>query len=1140
MPANVPDYTGPDNQPKTSSLARQGRTIDEVSGLKSARQSEIERRALLLDPPIQPSTLHHMSSFQAAIQLISPLDDRAWKLLEPKILAQKAEAEREETENAISVKQENDATGRLEVTLASTKEARNLIDKSWEDVQAPVRTRIASYADALIRDSWNKGEGVSKDNCSRFASDVLTYVRRRFYAQVAEGADMARRQNEEIPADAPEGPYTQKLTLENMKWVFDTKVRPLTEPLKKELFFCNGCENNSRAYGFEGVIQHYAAKHTSALSLGSVVVHWRAEWPAKPPFTSQPRTQSDPYHISGSHPFPPPMGSAPPFTFNGYQGPEGMSNMPPPHTQAFPPLGEAYDPSTYVDYYPPPPAYPYPADYATPSGYPPPQSFQTQPAPAPAPIPYPSYPPGLPPPPQSQQPLAPEYYSSHPAPNYPPQQPATAQPQDQGFTYPPPSQYHYSSGLSQGNGQINYATHPSQEYLDNYQNKLEDIAINSREVWNTTAHTKELPGSVRVFVTIYHTAKRFRARFSESPSLELFNDGLSNHKDMRPVRNINALLCKACHFGLGNAPYLEPERKTFSLPQLVNHFQSKHIEPVQLLGAASHLLDWTVDMVLLPDPPVLAKIPRIADSDSQKHYLFAEAFPQLFQQHTTPTAAPYYQIQPPHQPAPSYPGSYPPIPIDGDGLDYSQQPLLQPLNGHVPLDATNGGGQAIAPPQTHQPSDYQTDTQHGRTADHSRNSKHSIENNGILNREPGRKKKKKSKRARQKSRQAIARLEHHPVKEEEKEEATGVEAGEAEEEEKAREEEIKAMWAADRTEAAHAYISPSQPKANGTLEQPEPAEISPSRTQPLSRTKTPDVSSQPISSRRDSPLQEEPSLLDALEMHLKQDQSRSVPDRGRHSSSSEVIYSSDKDLSTARAAPVDPEKFLAYPPSTNNRSSSPPRVQYRQPPRETEGYRKRSPLPSQFKPRYLSRPPPEDLVEEVRYERLPQPAPGQYDQYEPIVHQSGFYSRSESVRQEENIIYETPPSTRRMYLRSYHDNSPPPPPSRAPVEAYEIVRVADAQGSYYIRRPARRDQEFRYAYEDEMSPLRRGSEPSYQGYERAYSRGSAHPPSSFEPTDEPLLSRIARPDYLPIDDEYDPRFPAAPPGGAPAGQVRYQ
>src|SRR5205814_2275482 len=104
-----------------------------------------------------------------------------------------------------------------------------------------------------------------------------------------------------------------------------------------------------------------------------------------------------------------------------------------------------------------------------------------------------------------------------------------------------------------------------------------------------------LHGSTRLFVTIHHTAKRYRARFHETPPLTLFIEGLAHNRDMRPVRNVNGLICKACHLGLGNGSAMEQDRKTFSVPQLTNHFQSKHVVPMQSHGSSP--LDWSVDMV---------------------------------------------------------------------------------------------------------------------------------------------------------------------------------------------------------------------------------------------------------------------------------------------------------------------------------------------------------------------------------------------------------------------------------------------------------------------------------------------------------------------------------------------------------------
>jgi hypothetical protein len=106
------------------------------------------------------------------------------------------------------------------------------------------------------------------------------------------------------------------LVLENMKWVFDTKIKPLTD--SKELFLCNGCEYNPRFYSFESVLQHYAAKHTNTLSNGAIVVNWRAEWPEHPPFKPEPDIAMSTFHsVAPSLAMSP---SGPPTSPRGFGG----------------------------------------------------------------------------------------------------------------------------------------------------------------------------------------------------------------------------------------------------------------------------------------------------------------------------------------------------------------------------------------------------------------------------------------------------------------------------------------------------------------------------------------------------------------------------------------------------------------------------------------------------------------------------------------------------------------------------------------------------------------------------------------------------------------------------------------------------
>lgn len=154
---------------------------------------------------------------------------------------------------------------------------------------------------------------VNKENGPSFAADTWLYVRKRFYAELAKGIAAARTAGRDPVRDQPDGHYTQKLTLENMKWLYETKIKP--HVACRELFLCNGCEGGTKSFGFEAVTQYYAAKHANGkLSRGSVVVHWRSEWPDVPPFRPDPQSKGSKLTTANTHarqkhsvsqPFPP-------------------------------------------------------------------------------------------------------------------------------------------------------------------------------------------------------------------------------------------------------------------------------------------------------------------------------------------------------------------------------------------------------------------------------------------------------------------------------------------------------------------------------------------------------------------------------------------------------------------------------------------------------------------------------------------------------------------------------------------------------------------------------------------------------------------------------------------------------------------
>ncbi len=172
-------------------------------------------------------------------------------------------------------------------------------DREWGKLHAAIYARVGLYADEIIRGGWQGGAKVTKENSPRFAAEVLLYVRNKFYTEIAKVEAEFRAAGYEPKRDPPSGPSTHKLVLEDMKWVCDTKIKPVTDQYSNELFLCNGCEHKNRLYTLESVLQHYASKHTNTLSKGTVVVHWRAEWPENPPFNPEPDVVMNTFHFVG-------------------------------------------------------------------------------------------------------------------------------------------------------------------------------------------------------------------------------------------------------------------------------------------------------------------------------------------------------------------------------------------------------------------------------------------------------------------------------------------------------------------------------------------------------------------------------------------------------------------------------------------------------------------------------------------------------------------------------------------------------------------------------------------------------------------------------------------------------------------------
>ncbi|KAI1276627.1 hypothetical protein F5Y07DRAFT_388949 [Xylaria sp. FL0933] len=569
------------------------RTREMAEEMKAARRAEIEKRAQTLEPPLPANVLALIPAFQAAIQITSPLDDTAWDLLRPRLIAQRGDIGQDKEEQVLTYSAANTQKSEKSQSLQRlTVAAKQQIDKTWDDAQAPLRAHISLLADQFIYESWANGRKVNKVSSLQFAAEILLYVRRRFYTGIETENAAARAAGREPPHEAPNGPFTRKLTLENMRWLFDVKVKPFTEPYRQELFYCHGCEANNKLYGFEGVVQHYAAKHTSSLSLGSVVVHWRAEWPEVPPFHPRPhclRAQS--------------------AGFPKHKSSEALGAIPPtPHVQ--PP----YQTGMMPNYGQPIPHSPYEHGEM--------QSFHGQAHPF---IPLPG---------EYTHPYQGQAFQDHrnPLPH-------------ENIYQGPPGEFHdgvwygpahaANVDVHQNHSYVPYENHTilGQQPLYHVQlsnldrSKLEDIAQNARELWLCLAPLKRLPGHIRIAVVIHHVCIRFRARFLEQPSLNLFMEGLSDIKDMRLIRSINGLQCRACNSRLCVTGTANEDKESYSLPQLVDHFHQLHVEQQRALGAV--VLDWSRDMIHIPDLRVLSNLSSMANIDDHKlaliHSAFAEA-----------------------------------------------------------------------------------------------------------------------------------------------------------------------------------------------------------------------------------------------------------------------------------------------------------------------------------------------------------------------------------------------------------------------------------------------------------------------------------------------------------------------------------
>lgn len=652
-----------------------------------------------------------METFQAAIQISQPLSEQAWQVLKPRLLTQRAYAEKREkdrVEQSQLLQAEYRQRRQQEAQLKETKES---LDREWASVQNPIRNQIAEFADEIIETRWARGKSVTKDNSPKFAADVLLYVRKRFYDEVARESEENKSIGENFKTDSPDSAPGRILILENMKWLFDTKIKPLTENFQKELFLCNGCDGNFKFYGLDSVVQHYAAKHTHDLSLGTQVVHWRAEWPEHPPFHPYPSVAKAAYYK-----IPTPQNSS-------LQGLSMRDSPVPLNSEGY---GQLTNPVAH-------PAQPsYASSQYSPRAYPEPYAHRILPDrnySPPATQSYLQSAPGAPGHAQDFQQstnFGPVYLRSTynntlytNGGSQPSQSGGISQAEHSALSnYAPTDLYaqdkktigwHGFDSFSRSHGgasialhQPNLQTRPlsfQQSYGDQsrdvtgqnpelYQHKIDEMAKHARDVWFATSGIKDIPQSVRIFVVIQHMVARYKKVCLGEPSLPMFIDGLDNNSLMRPVRSLNGLACKVCVTnGSGAngepnpyAPLPSGDRRLYTLPHLLNHFRTAHLEPLQSFASPMAAmdnpgLDWKVDMIELPEQSLIADLTEKPGLDDAKLELIARVFPGVF---------------PSPLPRVGAPGNVGPVPVYSGAFDLGSRPIAKIVPETFPDSPSRG------------------------------------------------------------------------------------------------------------------------------------------------------------------------------------------------------------------------------------------------------------------------------------------------------------------------------------------------------------------------------------------------------------------------------------------------------------------
>jgi hypothetical protein len=588
--------------------------------VKLYRKNEIERRCLSLDPPIQSDRLSSLPSFKASIQIARPLDDRDWEQLRPRLEADLDTIEdgvRSETSRARTL---NSSTPTI-TAQDDRKQEKERAKDAYERERKPIRDILTKLAEIIIKKDWLDGTKVNWGNCATFAVSVLEELRNRYY----------------------QGSYSGSLLLDDLKWIFSTKIANVTNALRgPRLFVCRDrCQ--PKVYTLEGAIQHHGSRHAE-LGPGNTSVDWKAvEWPEVLPFAADKtpfnaRGNQSSYSKSGIDSL---TGTPVATPIPLHNGPYSVPNPSPSFSRigevsSFP-NGPFIPPTSHPEKFPGSRAY-YPAPAAKERT----ATYFASPRPKHR---------------LSDRPLTLVNDIHDPV------------PRTMRLSAVPP---HANGGSSGANREKNIDE--SNVFTEAF-----------HDAWNVMNGQQV---DFRVYVCIKYSAHVFISQFGSEPDISLLFQVLSDTLPDVPFRELTSFQCKACakyHRSVKGEP--EPHQdKTLNLIDLAYHFDLVHKDPITVYSYSSEISRnihplWTEDMVLYPDDKAAQYLSNNALPTQDRHVreVLSIAFPRLMNEHLSrPTLAGH--------------SNYRPEPLEGEEINYDDRydriagsNANQRLNHH-PLD----------------------------------------------------------------------------------------------------------------------------------------------------------------------------------------------------------------------------------------------------------------------------------------------------------------------------------------------------------------------------------------------------------------------------------------------------------------------